>query len=170
MVIEGEVGGDEIETAHVGFLMADSGGGDLGIGKDDGSPCIEIDAFGGAAEGVAGGDFALEDGDVNNFERPANIAGGVDTRIGSLLKIVDTNLAGRLQVDIGLFEAEASDGGAAAEGIEDMLGVHLMGAVVVVEVNAKAIVFPGELFEPGPGIEVDPLALEDPHHDLGGLL
>lgn len=170
VIIEGVFGGDELKAFCLSFFDAQSSGGDLWIGKDDTGSMFEAEGFDGLSGGVPGGDFALHNGEVNDLVWSADVACGVDLRIGGLLEAVDLNPTIFLNLDSCGMEVESVDGGPSAEGIDEMFGSGDLSVAVFVQVmNGEAICGFLNFEEACTGVQFDSFEGEDLHDDTSSI-
>ncbi len=140
VVVEGVGGGEEGDFLGEEFGLGGADGGDLGVGEDAEEAEAVMDVFeglGGVGEeamGVAGGDFSLLDGEVDDVEGAGDVAGGEDVGLGGLLGGLDDDfLMG--EGDAGGGEVEGAGVGMAAKGDEDLVGGEVVVAGAVGEVD-----------------------------------
>ena len=116
------------------LALGHSGNGDLRFAKNHEKPQPVID-FVQAARGspavfaldqarhIAGGQFALLDGDMHNLVGSRNVARRKNVRRRRLLRRADGQVAAR-RLQTGIFEIQPGDLRLAAQGIDDLLGFH----------------------------------------------
>ncbi len=95
---------------------------------------------------VAGGDFALLDGKVDDIQRAAHIASSEDVRLGGLHAVVDDDLT-LVSGDSGSVEIYASRCWFASHGEEDLIDADVMRVSVSGEFNALSIFVGGNAIE-----------------------
>lgn len=122
VVVEGEIGDEEIDAIGFERVLTASCRGQLGVGEDDGGEGVVVNRSDGAAGGVARGEFALEHGGVDNFVRASAIAAGADDGIGGALHGIAADMAAGEGFDADGVEPEVVGGGAASERIDEIWG------------------------------------------------
>lgn len=152
MVIEGVGRGEDRKILFFGFVFGESDGGDLWFGKDAEDFETVIDQLFlrvvEAAEqggGVGGCDFALFDGDVDDFVGSTDITSSKD--VGD---ICDLGVVGKDSVifnrDACLVQLERIGRGTAAKGHQNFAGANDEGRALILKVDRFSIFFGGDLF------------------------
>src|SRR5262249_22969182 len=123
------------------FAFGEADAGHLWVGENGEELEPVVDGFERSIElaedarGVAGGQFALLDGDVDDFMRPADIASGEKMRRAALLLVIGGDVP-VLDAHPGLFSGQAFELRLAAEGAENLVRFHRGFAPLVGEVHA----------------------------------
>ena len=143
------------------FAFKAADGGELRVGEDDIEEERPIDGFDFFhAGGVADGEFALLDGDVDDFDGAGAITAGVDVRHVRLLPAVRDDLAVGTGADAGRGEIEGAGIRLAAERVEQVRGAAGDFLSVVEKLDGDAATVGRDPFELRAGEELDPLINE----------
>lgn len=161
-VVVERIARDEVGRAGcVEFAFKAADGGEWRVGEDDGEEERPIDGFDFFhAGGVAGGEFALLDGDVDDFDGAGAITARVDVRHVRLLPAVRDDLAVGAGADAGGGEIEGGGIRLAAEGVEQVRGAAGDFFPVVEKLDSDAATVGRDTLELRAGEEFDPFINE----------
>ena len=175
VVVEGVRGGGEIEAEFGGFALGQSDHGGFGLGEDGEEAQAVVDRleFVVAAQqagGVAGGDFALLDGDVDDLEFAGHVTGAENFRDRGLLRVAGGKGAPGGDVESGRGEVESGGGGVASEGEEDFVRLECFLAVIVRHADPFAARGSAGADDAATGDELGAVAFHAPLHGVRNVI
>ena len=125
-----------------------------------------LDAF--DTERVAGGEFALGDGEVDDVVGAGDVTAGVDVAGGGLLPAVGFHATGVGEFHAGGGEIETGGVGLATEGVKKMAGATDAGFATAGEFDDDASFVAGDGGDFCVGVETDAVVAERLLDDLAG--
>src|SRR5262249_35378250 len=152
------------------FAFESSNRGQLRISEYDIQQQRMVDRFEVAdVSGMAGGQFALLDGNVNNLVWPGAVARGVNMRRGGLLPAGDNDLAIVPRAHTGCSQVEGGGIGFASERVEKVVGAAGNALAAVREAHRCATFVLADFFNLRPRKQLDAFVDERLLHDGRGV-
>jgi len=175
VIAEGIGRGGEVDPEFGRFAFAQANHGGLGLGEDGEEAEAVVDGFEGlvfAAQEpcrIAGGNFALLDGDVDNFQFSGDVARAENMRDGGLLGIRGgEGTAGRC-VETGGGEIKPGSGGVASEREQNFVCLKRLLPVVVRDAQPFPARVASDLEDSASKDKLGPVPLHAVLHRIGHI-